>query len=187
MISSREFASSLYGLWLLLKLDRTGFTCFERTVGGFWRSYVAAVVVAPFNFLHAGLSYEPAEGGLGFGPYMIVEFLSYVLSWTAYPLAMIYISRLLAREARLLDYLVPYNWFQLAVAALVFPVMLLFDAGILSPEGMAFLQLLSLGIFVSYAAFLARVALDVVLSTAFALVLFDFMINLLVSQVIARI
>ena len=187
MITTREFASSLYGLWLLLKFDPTGLACFERTVGGFWRSYIAALILAPLNFLHAIMTFDPEQAALGFAPYLAVEALSYVLAWTVFPFAMLYVSGLLQRENRLLDYLVPYNWLQLAVGLVAFPVILLFDVNLITAQGVEFLQLLILGISISYAVFLARTALGVALSTAFGLVVFDIVLNLLVGQIVAKI
>lgn len=187
MISTWQLAAALTGLWLILKLDPAGLAFFERTPAGFWRSYVAALILAPLNLLHVVLDFPRADETLTLTPYLIVQALSYVLSWTAYPFAMLYVLRLLDREERFLAYLVPYNWFQLAVGLVVFPISLLFDVGLLSPPGAAFLQLLTLGLFMSYATFLARLALNIALSSAFALVVFDILLNLFINQMVERI
>ncbi|MDX2221552.1 MAG: hypothetical protein SFV21_02320 [Rhodospirillaceae bacterium] len=187
MISTRQMAAALTGLWLVLKLEPAGLAFFERNLAGFWRSYVAALILAPLNLLHVVLDFPRAGETLAFTPYLITQALAYVLSWTAYPFAMLYVLNLLDREARFFEYMVPYNWFQLAVGLVVFPISLLFDVGLLSAPGAAFLQLLTLGLFMSYATFLARLTLNIVLSSAFALVVFDILLNLLINQVVARI
>ena len=45
--SPLEIAYGIYGAWRLARLDVTGMEVFDRTVAGFWKSFFAAVLVAP--------------------------------------------------------------------------------------------------------------------------------------------
>ena len=47
MPSLAEVARAIYGAWRLMLFDADGMTFFDLSTGGFWRSFFAAVVVAP--------------------------------------------------------------------------------------------------------------------------------------------
>ena len=47
MPPKQEIVASLYGAWRLMRLDPTGMTYFNLSADGFWRSFFAAVIVAP--------------------------------------------------------------------------------------------------------------------------------------------
>ena len=46
MITIGQLASALYGTWLILKFDPRGLTYFEKTAGGFARSFIVAAILA---------------------------------------------------------------------------------------------------------------------------------------------
>jgi hypothetical protein len=116
-----------------------------------------------------------------------VETLSYVLSWVLFPFAMLYVSDFLQRSPRYFWHMVPYNWFQLAAGLLLLPVAILADLGALPMQLAAFLNLLALSVFFTYAAFIARFGLQVGIGTGIALVVLDLLLNLLSQQLIAKI
>jgi hypothetical protein len=187
MISTGQLAAALYGVWLLLKLDPRCLGFFDKTPGGFARSFLPALILAPLHFIDAALAFSKADTSLAFAPYMVVQFIAYVLSWVTFPFVMIYVSRLLNREARFLTYMVPYNWLQLLVGGALLPVTLLMDLNILPVEAAGFLQLLALLAFFTFGAFIARIGLYVTLSTAVGVVVLDFMLSLLLNQIVQRI
>jgi hypothetical protein len=187
MISTGQLAAALYGVWLLLKLDARCLAFFDKTPGGFARSFLPALILAPLHFIDAGLAYNKTETSLGFAPYMIVQFIAYVLSWVTFPFVMIYVARLLGREARYLAYMVPYNWFQLLVGGVLLPVMLLTDLNLLPVDAAGFLQLIALLMFFTFGTFIARVGLYVGLTAAIGVVVLDFTLSLLLNQIVARI
>lgn len=187
MISRGQLAAALSGVWLLLKLDARAFDFFEKSPGGFARSFLPAVVLTPLHLIHEALIYHPASGKLAFMPYMVVQFLSDVLSWTLFPFAMMYIARMLARDARFFWYMVPYNWFQLAFGLVLFPVSILADLGFAPPEMAVFVNLLFLTSFFTFGIFLARVGLQISVMTSLGIVMLDLMLSLLTNQLVSRI
>jgi hypothetical protein len=184
MISVRQLASSLYGVWLLLRWDSAGFGFFERDFRGFVRSYLVAIALAPVYVAHAIAVFDPARTGGPFASYLTTEIIAYVMSWSVFPFAMIYIARILDRDRRYFDYLVPYNWFQLAVGLVTLPINLLADVGLLTGDAAGFLNLVVLCAFMSYAAFLAHHGLDVPWLTSAGVVTLDIVLSLVVRQVV---
>ncbi len=184
MISARNLASSLYGVWLILRWETAGFDYFDRTFGGFWRSYIVAAALAPIYAAHTIASYSPDTVTMPLSVYIATEVIAYVMSWTVFPFAMITVARTLERDDRLFQYLVPYNWFQLAVGLVSLPITVLTDLRFLAPESAAGLNLVVLAVFFSYGIFLARHALKIGIITAVGIVFFDVLLSLLVRQVV---
>jgi hypothetical protein len=187
MITIQQLASALYGTWLLVKLDSRAFAYFERTPAGFARSFLAALALAPLQLGHDVLAYSNETTRLGFGPYVLVRTLAYVIGWVLFPFIMLYMTRLLGREIRYLTYMVPYNWFQLAFGAVLGPIPLMADSGVLSPSAADTISYLLLPVFLVYGTFIARLGLAIGIGTAIGVVLLDFLVSLITGQVIAQI
>ncbi len=182
-----QLLAALYGVWLLLKLDARAFDFFEKTPAGFARSFLPAIVVTPLHLLHEVLVFDAAHSKLAFVPYMVVQLLSDVLAWTAFPFAMIYVTRLLARETRYFWYMVPYNWFQLPLGLVLFPIVILADLGFAPAQAAGFVNLLVLTLSFTFGSFMARVGLQLGLGSAIGIVIVDLMLTLFTNQMIARI
>lgn len=68
-----EIATALYGAYRLARLDPQGMQYFDLSIGGFWRSFFAAVLMAPFFalliLLQAGEDYFAEAAGAEFAGY----------------------------------------------------------------------------------------------------------------------
>ncbi|MBL8642941.1 MAG: hypothetical protein JNK21_03330 [Rhodospirillaceae bacterium] len=187
MIDAARLAQVIHGLRLILRVEPGGLSFFEKTYGGFVRSFLPALLLAPLHFVHSALTYSAMEAKPDTVSYAVVEVLAYVLTWTLFPFAMIYITRILGQPQRYFDYIVPYNWLQLLVGLVVLPLTLLVDLKMLSTDGAAFFNFVILGLFLTYGTFLARTALNVATSTAFGIVILDILLNLLSNEIIDKI
>lgn len=186
MISARQLASSLWGVWLLLRWDTSAFAFFERNFAGFCRSYIVAIAFAPISAALWVISFDPGTAKIPFAVHFFTEAISYVMGWTAYPLAMIYILRLIERDNRYFDYMVLYNWLQAPLMVLSLTVSAFNDFGFLSAPAASFLGLITLGVFFAYGIFLARAALMISGLQALALVLLDIFLSILIRQLVSR-
>lgn len=187
MISARQLAASLWGVWLLLRFDTTAFAFFERNYAGFCRSYIVAIAFAPISLAHWLIAYDPGVAKTPLAIHLVTEAISYVMGWTAYPLAMIYVTRLIERENRYFDYMVVYNWLQAALITMSLSVAMLNDFQVLSPPAASFLGLITLGVFVAYGIFLAREALMISGLQALAMVFLDIFVSILIEQLTRRV
>ena len=184
MIDAARLAQAIHGLRLLLRLEPGCLSFFEQNYNGFVRSFFPALVLAPFHFAHIALAYQTKPEKTALVAYVIIETLSYVLSWVLFPFVMVYIVRSLGRTQQYFTYLVAYNWFQLIVGGVILPLTLMLDINLISSDGAGVLNLVVVGLFLFYGTFLARTALDVAMSTAFGIVLLDILLNLLTSEII---
>lgn len=182
MIEPKEAANALYGISRLARLDDSAFALFNATEQGFWRSFTAAVVIAPLQVIYQAAVYfnlETRPSGLRM---FLIESLEYVVMWTLYPLVLFYVARLLEKEATYFRYIVAYNWFQMGVGLVATPLAILMTIDILPVTALAFLNTLILTAYVVYATYVARSGLGVALSGATGIVMIDILLSLAVQQ-----
>ncbi|MEQ8965539.1 MAG: hypothetical protein RID91_06920 [Azospirillaceae bacterium] len=176
-----EITRALFGALLLARGDKRGLDFFERTPEGALRSFYAAVIMLPIYAVVEAIQLAGQDFTAG-GPRLItVELLTYVIGWTAFPVAMIPLAKLIDRPERYFDFLPVYNWVSLVQMGIFFPVLLLTMSGVL-PEGIAG----GLGWIVTVALILytwiaLKSALDIGGGTAAGLVVVDLVLGLMLS------
>jgi hypothetical protein len=175
MPDREEVYRSLYGAWRLAFLDQSGLAHFNFSIEGFWRSFFAAVLVAPgFAILVAQKLYNRAEI---FDPgwATLVQLIAYGLSWAAFPLAAVVLTRLLGLSQNYVPLIVSLNWGAvLQVVAFLSAVLIgLALPGVL--EGL--IMLLVTGGILFYQWFITRSALQTSGGIALMLVLIDLVLN----------
>ena len=161
MPTSREIAYALYGAWRLLRFDRGGLAWFEDSVEAFWRSFFAAVIVAPGHVILVGLHLSEMGIEAGLARVVVVQGLAYVTVWTAFPLALYYVCRSIGREAQFIRAVVAFNWASVLQVAIMVPMDLLARSGLLPPAATGLAALAVTLFLFSYGWFIARVALEV--------------------------
>jgi hypothetical protein len=182
MISARELISGLYGAYRLCRFDRSGLSYFDATPQGFWRSFVSALLVAP---LHFAVTYAALEGRAieaDTASVVVVELCAYVILVFAYPLAMHYVCRLLDRDRQYILYIVAYNWAGVILSLLALPAIVL-DSGAALHD---IASVVALAVTVASLAmmwFIARIALEVPVLTAVAVVVLDVVLELIIRSV----
>jgi hypothetical protein len=187
MPSAREVGAALYGAWRLMRFDAGGMAWFDVSITGFWRSFFAAVLVAPgfavllvFNL--AGRGGEP----VGLGKAIVVWTVAYAVIWAAFPIAAILITRLLRLGGRYIPLIIAYNWANVP-QVVVNVAATLISAGAGGgepgePGGAGNLFALAAFIYLRvYLWFVIRAALETTALTAAAIVLFDFLIGAIIG------
>ena len=61
MTLTENMATSLYGAYRLARADKSGLNYFDASIDGFWRSFFAAVVIAPLFALFLIVRYSFGE------------------------------------------------------------------------------------------------------------------------------
>jgi hypothetical protein len=187
VITIPQFAAALRGVRLMAKFDPRAWTCFDKTPAGFWASFVIAFALSPLNLGHVLLQFQNHPPKLDIIPYLVVEFLAYVLQWTLFPFVMLYVAGLLQRRGRYFDYMLAYNWLQLPLTLFFLTLRIVGDFHIIAPQGVGVMELAGLAVFFVYGTYVAGVGLQVGIGTALSLVVLDFVVSLITSQLIYRI
>lgn len=170
----REIYSSIYGAYRLMRLDVGGMAFFNLSVAGFWRSFFAAVFVAPMLLIE----FEPREPD---APGLASELLRFVLGWILYPLIMVPIAQLLNRTANYAQFIIAAHWMTVLQSAVL--LIAYGFAQLLPGDFAAFLTLAVFVVLFAYDVFIARIALAVDGIQAFGVALLGILISLLLSGV----
>jgi hypothetical protein len=178
-----EVRWALVGCLRLARGDRGGLAYFDRTLDGFWRSFLSAFLSYPFFLvlltMRVSLADWNAAGGLQI---ILVETIGYVISWVAFPLVMLSVLRWIGREQRFFDFMVPYNWCQLPQSVLFMLVGLESETGALSDPVSQAIEIGAAIAVLVYEWYIARVALETSGAAATLVVLVDLVLGVLITR-----
>jgi hypothetical protein len=179
-----EVSLALTGALRLARGDRGGLTCFDRSLDGFWRSFRAAAITYPLYLVLLTMRVSVAEWQRSGGwRIVLVETIGYVITWVAFPLIMLAVTRWIGRSHRFFDFMVPYNWCQVPQSALVVLVGIGSESRILSARAGESLDIAAWIATLVYEWYIARVALDTTGSAAVLIVLVDFVLGMVIGYV----
>ena len=167
----REILAALYGVWRLMRLDQGGMNWFNLTIEGFWRSFFAAVPVAPFFALliYLDLSAQPETINVGWAA--TVSMVVYGLSWALVPVVAIGVTKMLDLSPGYVPLVVAYNWVSLPQILLQTLVRLIGTTSLV-PEGLSgFLMIVAVVYILVLEWFVVRTALQTTTATAIGIVL----------------
>ena len=188
MIAGRaEIVTSIVGALRLWKGDPQALELFDRSLEGFWRSFFAAVLAAPAQVLLLFVSGTRPTFAQNWPRMAAVETIAYVISWTAYPLAMVFVADWIGRGSRYFDYMVPYNWAGLVQLLVLLAAEIIHASGLLPEPISEILQLIAFIAVLHFQWFIARIGLEVSATAAVALVLMDLFLGVLIDSLAASI
>lgn len=178
-----EVRWAVIGCLRLARGDRAGLDYFDRSLDGFWRSFLSAFLCYPLFLLlltmRVSLADWRAAGGV---PIVLVETIGYVISWVAFPLVMLSVLRGIGRAHRFFDFMVPYNWCQLPQSVLFALVGLVSETGVLSDPLSQTIEVAAAIAVLVYEWYIARVALEASAGSAILVVLVDLALGIVVSR-----
>ncbi|NKB48849.1 MAG: hypothetical protein GKS02_05725 [Alphaproteobacteria bacterium] len=186
MTSTREIIIGIYGAWRLLLLDRSALRLFDVTIAGFWKSFYAALVVLPFVIIVQVMIVSVFPDEINQAPTvrsMMVFAIDYVYQWTVFPLVMIYLAEIMARNGQYTTFIVARNWAH-AVQIVIFLPAAIFVA-IVGADNPDLARMIILAAYVAawaYEWFIARTALEISGSAATVIVLISIAISFGISR-----
>jgi hypothetical protein len=179
-----EVQLAVGGALRLARGDASGLGFFDTSIDGFWRSFRAGVICYPLFLILLVFRVSSAKWAAAGAPHIvIVETIGYVISWVAFPLLVLPVTRWLGREHRFFAFVVAYNWSQIPQSVL-FVIVGLDAATGLFPSGIAQLVdfVAAIAVLV-YEWYIARVALQVSASQAVPVVALDVLLGVILSRV----
>ena len=167
---------AVYGAGRLALWDKSALNWFELSVAGFWRSFAAVLIVAPFYFLV--ILTPPGEtsgevAGIGFLGGLAV----YLLSWIAFPVVMIAVAHLLSLSRTYVTFIIVHNWSQVIIMAAFLPLALARAVGIAGEQAVAAVGMILSILFLVYKWFIARHALGAGAGAAVGITVLDVLID----------
>src|SRR5216684_314978 len=173
-----EVQHAVVGALRLAVGDRRGLGFFDASIPGFWRSFRAGAICYPFYLLLLVFRISGARwAAAGIPRVILVETIAYVISWVAFPLIMLHMTRWLGRESRFLPFMVAYNWSQIPQTGLFVLVGLEGASGLASTSAAHSAGLLAIIATLVYEWYIARVALAVTGTQATLVVIVDLLLG----------
>lgn len=174
-----EVLSGLFGAYRLAWFDPSGMAHFNLTVEGFWRSFFAAVLVAPAYAILVGMQLAAETEEFNLALVFWVEAIAYVLAWAAFPLVAVVLTRLLGLDRNYVALIVAVNWTAVLQTGAFLAVVLL---ALVLPQGLGTLvvTLTTLAILV-YQWFVIRTSLQTTGGVALMLLLVDLVITTMIN------
>jgi hypothetical protein len=174
-----EILSALYGACRLAWFDASGMTYFNLTVEGFWRSFFAAVLVAPAYAILVGMQSSAEAEDFNLALVFLTESIGYVLAWCAFPIVALLLTRMLGLDRNYVALIVAHNWSAVPQTAALVVVVLL---GVVLPQGLGTLLVtLTTGAILVYQWFVIRTALQSSGGIALMLLLVDLVVTSMIS------
>ncbi|MCG8361408.1 MAG: hypothetical protein MI920_38115 [Kiloniellales bacterium] len=181
--SVSETFYSLYGAWRLLLFDRSGWDHFDKSIEGFWKSFFAAVLVAPPTAIMIAVRLSDLDYSAGPLRLLLVECLAYVISWTAFPVIMHALAPGLGRASAYVGFIVAFNWAKVIQTAIYLPIVLLSAAGFLPEAITSLLYVFAMVAVLGYQWFVTRTALDLSGAGAAGIVALDLIVGLVLIDI----
>ena len=188
-----EVTRSIHGAWRIARMDPDALDYFDLTIDGFWRSFAALLVVAPFYIIFLILNYGNQAGlELPTGPvvstefYVAVKLVAYIIGWLAFPLIMVPISRLLDLSQNYVPYIIVWNWSNVLVMAAILPTVLLFPPAAQTGAAAKMVLIGAQIAMLFYGYLVARAGLRCKILTAVGVVVLDLLLSLLLSLMAGR-
>jgi hypothetical protein len=174
----QEIIRSIFGAYQLARMDRSGMAQFDLSVDGFWRSFFAAVIVAPGYALLVSqeLAARPEELNLLWA--FVVETLAYAIGWAAFPVVAIGLAQVLGLSRNYAAMIIAPNW---AAVIQMAAFLAAIGLGFLLPSLAGVAVTLTTGAILFYQWFVIRTALGCSAGIAVALVLIDLFVNSVIN------
>ena len=188
-----EFTRSIHGAWRIARMDPDALNYFNLTIDGFWRSFMALLIVAPFYVVFLVLNHGNQPGlELPTGPFVSTEYyvgvklIAFTIGWLMFPLLMVPLSRLLDLSQNYVQYIIVYNWSNVLVMAVILPMVWLFPPASPAGESAKLILMAAQITMLFYGYLVARIGLQCKTLTAIGIVVFDLLLSLLMSLMAGR-
>ena len=173
MIIGQYVTNALYGAYRLARADTNGLSYFDNSTAGFWRSFFAAVLIAPLFLILLIIRFSVDDIGANVVRFYTVEAIAYVIGWVLFPLVVFYLVETLGKQERYVGFIIAYNWAAVLQNGFYLPFAILFQLGLIPGEAAGLLNLLLLGIVLAYTWFVAKSALDISGAVAGGIIILD--------------
>ncbi len=168
-----------------------GLARLDTSIDGFWRSFGAIVLVAPFAFV-AILSQQPLTGEPGAAPIPLtgarlsLDGIALLVDWFAFPLVFAVLARPFGLGSHYVPFIVTRNWGSVIIGAMVAVVHALHLVGILPTAVLPYALLVAIAVSLRFSYVIARTTLVVSMAVALPIVILDLMLSLTIWSVFER-
>ncbi len=182
-LDRNEIVRSLAGAWQVF-LDRPNAVgYFDVSVGGFWRSFRAIVLILPAYAL-SGLAEwvaTPPEAGVDGTLFILGKAMSLAVDWVAFPIVLALIADRLKVMQTFSAYIIVRNWASVVATAPFGVIAFFYASDMIGQDAASTLSLAVLFVILRYNYLIARRVLQVGVGLAVAIVISDFVLSLAID------
>jgi hypothetical protein len=186
-MTARDWSEAWLAMVGALRLacgDRRGLAYFDASAEGFWRSFRAAVLGYPLYLALLAMRITGAQWtASGAATILVVETISYVISWVAFPLLILPVARGFGRADRFFSFMVAYNWSQVPQSVLLVLIGLQRAAGLSSPSAAQSVELIATVALLVYEWYIARTALATTGIQSMLVVILDLVLGSVLGRI----
>jgi hypothetical protein len=180
VLTPAQIARSLGGAFDLFLGRAEGLQRLDRSIDGFWRSFLVILLILPINavsMLAASRLEGTAEtfGQLFWGGLPVLA-----LDWITFPILLAAAAGPLGVQRTYVDYVVARNWASPIAAGLLAVPLVLQGAGFLPAPIGTLLSLVAMAVVLRYHYMIVRIALGVTIPLAVGIVVADVFLSLVI-------
>lgn len=193
MLTSDDIQRGLAAAWQLFLGRRDAIRDFDTSYRGFWRSFLAIILILPIYVLYVGAERRMILGDLPDGAafdemtFGLTRLLALVLDWIAFPLVAALLCRPLGFASGYVRLIVAFNWGGPIVSVVMALPAILFAFGLVPQFAASLLLFMALVLVVRFRFITARAALECGFSLAAGLVALEFLMSLVLGEALTRI
>ena len=176
-----EIVNSLFGSLRLACGDKNGMNYFNTSHLGFWRSFTAAIIVAPIFALLLSVRYAVSSNDVNLFRFVLIYAIAYIIGWVAFPIIINYVTDVLGHGKKFVRYIIIYNWASLLQNFIYLPFAILVEAQLIHGTAASIIGLCLLSLVFLYTAFITKTALEVSNGIAAAIIVFDLILSVIIS------
>ena len=191
LVPHDEIRSSLKGALRVLFNDPKALSYFNLTPEGFWHSFQAIwIVFVPFSITLLSQRswlmsvHELTLEAFPSATFFAVKIFGIGVEWALMPIVLWLLADQLDIKTRYGPFIIARNWASIITAWVYFIPTIAHIAGLIILEVMVFAHLILLGLIVVYGFRVARLTLDKPPLFCIALVFIDFMVGLLIGEML---
>ncbi|WP_417518191.1 hypothetical protein [Minwuia sp.] len=174
-----EIANGLNGTLLLARRDPAGVGWLDGSVDGFWKSFFAAVLLAPFYALMLWIARYADMPDADLGSVFLIELASYAGAWFFWPMIASELCRFLDQGFDARRYIVACNWSEVWIMLIRLPIVTLGVVGLLGGGIYSTLTLIALIVVLAYRYVIAKETLPANAAVAWGFAFADFLAGML--------
>jgi hypothetical protein len=182
--------SSLAGAWEVMLGRPEGLKLLDTSLEGFWRSFMAIFLIAPFALVAFLSQRRLAVDGTETEPLtastLLLESIALLIDWFAFPLVFALLARPFGLASHYVPFIVTRNWAAVIIAAIVAAAHALHIVGILPSAAAPYVLLVALAVALRFSYIVARITLAVSMAMALPIVALDFLLSLTIWSAFER-
>jgi len=180
VLSVSEISRSLTGAWLLFLGRPDGLQALDRSLSGFWRSFLVVILILPINAVTM-FGVSRSEGATEtFDALFWGNLPVLFLDWVAFPAVLAAAAGPLDVKRTYVSYVVARNWATPLAATILAIPLILQGAGWLPATAATLLSLAGMAIVLRYHFMILRMALGTTVPVSAGLVAADLFLSLLI-------